>query len=563
MSMPAAPTATVALPQAARGRLRQATVRGGTLALCGNGVRLAITIASVAWLSRLLSPQEYGLYGIAGALIAFLGTFRDLGLSLAVSCERDITQDQASTAFWLNQLAGICLMLLCWAIAPLAGRAFGERQVAALMVCLAITLPIAASSIMHRSLLRRQLAIGRLIAIDVIALAAGTAVGIQLARCGAGVWSLVAMSVATESLGTAAVWVASPWRPGRWRGWAGIGALVRAGLSLQSVAICNILVGSCDKLLIGRFCGTHPLGLYTRAQALLTMPITQLMQPIGNVVIPAFSVLVHEPAAYRAHFLAGFRLIALGSGLLTAMMACCAGPLVAIVLGRQWSETAGIFAYLAVSMFNIVVGQAIFWLFASQGRTADLARQVRWDTVLALGSVAIGLPWGVRGVAASISAVALLIRVPLQYRLVGNPALVTTADLASVSIPCAGITAAAVAASYGLIQLSRLEHASRPLWLLGSAAIALVVSAALVASLPWGGAACDHPSIACAGCVGARWRPHPPREPQRDARAQRDRVHPQPRPPPAACARQLAGPGPRAAEDRDPGDRQRLERRHR
>ncbi len=345
------------VPQAARQRLRHATIRGGALALSGNSLRFAITIASVAWLSRLLSPAQYGLYGIVGALVAFLGTFRDLGLSLAVTCEKDLTHEQASAAFWLNLLAGTGLMLLCWLLAPLLSLVFADRQLTGLVLCLALSLPVAASSIMHRSLLRRQLAVGRLVVIDLIALLGSTSLGIMLARHGAGVWSLVAMSLASEGVSSSLTWLSSPWRPTGWRSWRLIGGLLRPGWNLQMVSVCNMVAASFDKLMIGRACGTHSLGLYARAQSLLTLPVTQALQPVGNVVIPAFCVLLAEPAAYRRHFLAGFRLIALATGAMTAVMACSAGPIVALVLGRQWSETSAIFSLLSLGMFTNTVGQ--------------------------------------------------------------------------------------------------------------------------------------------------------------------------------------------------------------
>ena len=63
--------------------LPRRSVRSGAVVLIAQGGVLVLGLVSAAVLARLLSPDDYGLIGMAGAFIAFITNFADLGLPLA------------------------------------------------------------------------------------------------------------------------------------------------------------------------------------------------------------------------------------------------------------------------------------------------------------------------------------------------------------------------------------------------------------------------------------------------------------------------------------------------
>src|SRR5271157_1341339 len=60
--------------------LKGKSVRGGVVAVGAQGVKLVLQMGTVMLLARLLSPQDFGLAGMAGTLMGFLALFRDAGL---------------------------------------------------------------------------------------------------------------------------------------------------------------------------------------------------------------------------------------------------------------------------------------------------------------------------------------------------------------------------------------------------------------------------------------------------------------------------------------------------
>ena len=82
-------------------------------------------LGSAAVLARLLTPDDYGLIGMAGAFIAIIMNFADLGLPLATVQQKRVTNAQVNSLFWITFGFGLlsCLLgcLLAWPVLPHTG----------------------------------------------------------------------------------------------------------------------------------------------------------------------------------------------------------------------------------------------------------------------------------------------------------------------------------------------------------------------------------------------------------------------------------------------------------
>src|SRR5262245_32310056 len=78
------------------------TLRGAATAAVSQTVRFFITLVGAMVLARLLTPRDYGLIGMATAVIGFIAIFRDLGLDSAVIQRAEITASQVDAMFWIN-----------------------------------------------------------------------------------------------------------------------------------------------------------------------------------------------------------------------------------------------------------------------------------------------------------------------------------------------------------------------------------------------------------------------------------------------------------------------------
>src|SRR5439155_1351766 len=64
--------------------LQARSFRGGVVTLGAQGAKFALGLLSTAILARLLRPQDFGLVAMVTSITAFIGLFKDLGLSIRI-----------------------------------------------------------------------------------------------------------------------------------------------------------------------------------------------------------------------------------------------------------------------------------------------------------------------------------------------------------------------------------------------------------------------------------------------------------------------------------------------
>jgi PST family polysaccharide transporter len=178
--------------------------------------------------------------------------------------------------------------------------------------------------------------------------------------------------------------------------------MIRFGVFLTGFNFVNYFARNADNVLIGWWWGASPLGLYSRAYALLTLPIRQINGPISAAAIPALSRLQDDPARYARFYVRGVSLSTLLAMPGVAFMFVAADDLVALILGAQWAGTVPIFRVLAVAALMQVVSNSQGWLYVSGGRTKAMFAWGLVSAPLFVLGFALGLPWGPVGVAWSM-----------------------------------------------------------------------------------------------------------------------------------------------------------------
>jgi PST family polysaccharide transporter len=170
-----------------------------------------------------------------------------------------------------------------------------------------------------------------------------------------------------------------------------------------------------DNVLIGRYSGAGPLGLYSRAYNLLMQPVRQLSAPAGSVAVPAFSRIQGDPERFARYYLRTVNLIFWISAPVFGFLFVAANPVVVLVLGSQWREAAPVFQILAISAFGQLLFESIIWLFVSRGQSKQLLKLLLIIVPIMVASYAIGLPFGIKGVALS-GSLALLAILPWMLK---------------------------------------------------------------------------------------------------------------------------------------------------
>jgi len=458
---PLAPTAEVAEPVIVDDGLIGRSVRGGVAALGTQAAKLLLNLVSVAVLSRLLTPSDFGLVAMVFAITEFLGIFKDLGLSAATIQSRTITAPQRSTLFWLNGTAGGVFALLLAAGGPAIAKFFADPRLSDVARISALAFPPSGFATQHRALLTRRMQFGRLMVVDLTAAIGSTALAIALAVSGAGWVALAVVPVASALINLAGVVLSSGWIPGRPGFASGTRALVRYGGDVSTFNVISYFARNFDNILIGRYWGSQALGLYSRAYSVLLFPIRQISGPLFAVAFPALSSLQSDPKRFRNYYLNVLFLTTAVTTPLYATLAILAPEAIQIVLGSQWADAAGIFRFLAVSALALPIANTSEVIYISLGNNRMLVRAGAIGTGVLVAAFCLGLPFGARGVAAAYAAAMLLWVFPCMWLAVRD----TPIRLSDVFRTALDPLMATVPGALWLIGVRLLAAPRLPLWL--------------------------------------------------------------------------------------------------
>jgi len=392
--------------------LKGRSVRGGAVTMAAQGARFFLQMGSTVVLARLLTPQDYGLIAMVTAVTGFVAMFKDMGLSMATVQRAEINHGQISTLFWINVLLSLCVMLVTAALAPAIAWFYGEPQLVWVTLALAGAFIFGGLTVQHQALLRRQMRFASLALIQIVSMLAGIITAIIAAFYGAGYWALVLMQLATAIASAIAVWAVCDWRPGLPVRRSGVRTMLAFGGNLTGFNLINYFVRNIDKVLIGKLLSSGTLGIYSKANNLLLLPLSQIKGPLSAVAIPVLSRLQDDPERYRRYYLKAIHFIAFITVPSVTFMIVMSKEVIQIVLGSQWTHASRIFAVLGIFGAFLPVWSTIGWLYVSTGQSKRMLGWGIFDGILVVLSVIVGIQYGVLGVAYAFVAVRLVTLIP-------------------------------------------------------------------------------------------------------------------------------------------------------
>ncbi len=436
--------------------LKGRSVRAGALSAVAQISQVLLQSASTVVLARLLTPTDFGLVAMVTGITAVAVGFADLGLTEATIQRKEISHRQVSTLFWINVAIGLFLTLLTAAMAPVLAKFYREPRL------LGVTLAVSSGFLLgglrgqHNALLKRQMRFSEIALRDVSAYAVGFLVGIIMAWRGAGYWALVTFPLVQSFLQMMISFVVVKWTPGlphfdsEVRSAVGFGGYVAA-----SYAVFN-WIRNIDNVLVGWYWGAGPLGLYSRAFNLLVLALNQITGPTSNVAIPAFSRVQGESEVFARYYLRIMNLIGWVSASLFGFLFVAAEPVIVIILGEKWRGAVPVFQILTISAIGQMLLESSLWILISRGQSARLFRLMLLMTPFVVVGILIGLPFGIKRVALSLSLTLLAI-IPWILKRTFRGTDLTLASLGKALLCPVSICLAAIVSTKIVLQLLKPE----------------------------------------------------------------------------------------------------------
>jgi O-antigen/teichoic acid export membrane protein len=382
--------------------LRSRVIRGlGWTAFSQISVQVMALVTTI-FIAHLLTPSDVGLVAMATVFSALAMMLADLALGAALVQRETLTEEYRSTAFWLTVSMGVGLAILGVLLAGPIAALYGEPEVEPLFQVISITFVLATLGATQNALLVRDMQFRSLEVRTVLASGLAGGVAIALALLGAGPWAIVGQKLTVNAASTVLVWRASPWRPHFMFSMDSVRDQFGYGGWIIGSRFLAYLKGYGDNYLIGRYAGPAALGAYSIAYNVMLVPLVRLVGPVQQVFFPALSR-IRDPARVGTAWLSATRMVALVTVPAFAGMAVVAPDFVSVVLGDQWDAAVPVLEILCW----VGILQSVTWLtvtvLEALGRTAWLFRFTVVTTPVTLAGFAIGVQWGIVGVATAFA----------------------------------------------------------------------------------------------------------------------------------------------------------------
>ena len=309
---------------------------------------LALNFLTIIAVSRLLTPKDIGVFAVGTSTIALVETLRDYVSGYLVQ-KRDLTEEDARTTFTCILLLSLLLVAVLLCLAQPIARLAHDRELVPFLRVVAFALLTGPFERPIMALLRRNMAFHTIAVINLTGISVWAATLVTLAALGFG-----PMSFAWAVLvGNAALVVMALRQPLDWKifhlrlaGWRDVftfsGYSSGAGVLAQLYELLPVLV-------IARILSIEAVGLFSRATLICQLPAKATLAAVIPVVLPVFATLTRESRDAVGPFLRMIELVSAVQWPALVLLALLAHPIVAALLGSQWSSIVPFVQCIAIA----------------------------------------------------------------------------------------------------------------------------------------------------------------------------------------------------------------------
>jgi teichuronic acid exporter len=373
-----------------------------------------------AWLStlavaRLLSPEDYGLVGLAAVYLGLLTMLSEAGLGTTIIAMRELRGHRLAQMHTLSALIGGAGFLLSCAVAGRLAAFFDAPALRWVVIVMSGNFIIMSLRTVPQASLQRQLRFGRVALLDGANSLITATTAIVLAVAGFRYWSLVFAALAGSIVATTIAIVSQP-TPFAWPRRADLGDALLVSRDIIIASVAWYVFQNADFFVAGKLLGAVAVGYYSFAWNLAYSIVDKITGLVTGVTSSIFSAAKHDMVLLKRYLTQITGVLSLALLPATTGLALVAGDLVAVV-GEKWRP-----AVVPLQLLVLYAGVRSLTPLLSQALTITgdtrytMRRAVTAAIVLPIGFV-IGARWGINGIATAwIFCHAPVVMIPLLRR---------------------------------------------------------------------------------------------------------------------------------------------------
>lgn len=352
---------------------------------------IVISLGVTAILSRLLTPDDFGVIAIATVFIVFFSIFSDMGLSSAIVQKKNLTEEDIRSLYSSTIYLGIFLAVGFFFSSRVIGSVYANQQLIPICRLLAlnilfVTWNIVPNGILFREKLFRFIGIRSIVIQLILAI-----ISIMAAFLGAGVYALLINPIGNACLMYVISYAKNP-----------VGfTIIPKFIAIKKIAsyssytfgfsLINYFTRNLDKLMVGKVFGMDALGYYEKSYRLMLLPVQNLTHVITPVLHPILSDYQYDLEVQSTKYFKLIELLALIGFPISVFLYFSADSLIILIFGTQWIPSIPVFRILSLSVGIQITGSTLGAFFQASNRTKQLFYLGGINTIVNVVGLLIGV----------------------------------------------------------------------------------------------------------------------------------------------------------------------------
>jgi O-antigen/teichoic acid export membrane protein len=388
--------------------LKRRAIQGSFWTLAGYGSSQIFRLGGNLVLTRLLTPEAFGLMALVQTFLIGLQMFSDFGLfPNIVQSQRGDDPKFLNTAWTIQAIRGGALWIGSCLLAVPVAQFYNEPMLVQLLPLAGLTAILGGVASTKLATANRRLAMKQLTIMDVTVGLLSLLVTVGLALAYRSVWALVVGSLVGSLLRT----LASHWwlqGESNWFAWDREAAeeIQKFGRWIFISTIIGFFALQSDRLILGRLLDVRFLGIYTIALSLSSVVEQVVDQVNSKVLFPTYAELIRERPQALYHNLRKARVILLFLSAACAVGFVFGGPaLIDLLYDDRYLEAGWILRVLALGFLGRVLSTTYLDVIIARGMTFTTMTLTILSTCIQFAAMVVGY-WlgGYQGVIIGIAA---------------------------------------------------------------------------------------------------------------------------------------------------------------
>ena len=245
-------------------------------------------------LARILTPAQFGVFGIASIVLSFLEILTETGINIFLIQEKNNIDKYINSAWLVSILRGAFICIATIITAPIIVNFFNMPELYRFLFLISLVPLIRGfinpSIVKFQKELQFRKEFWLRIAIYTFDSATSIVLALILMDAIGFVWGLIAG--ATFEVILSYIFF-KPWPSLKFE-FNLVKLIINRGKWVTAYGIFNYIAREGDSIVVGKLLGATPLGIYKMGYSLSTMPISEISDVVNKVIFPVYSKISGE-----------------------------------------------------------------------------------------------------------------------------------------------------------------------------------------------------------------------------------------------------------------------------